>query len=74
MQPRLTYTIPEVAQLLGISRSTAYECVRRGEIPALVLGSRRVVPRAALDALLTTAAAGTAGASSDDASTGPAYW
>ena len=74
MQPRLTYTIPEVAQLLGISRSTAYECVRRGEIPALSLGRRKVIPRAALDALLTTEAASTAGASSDDASTGPAYW
>ena len=29
---RLTYTVTEVATLLGISRTTAYECVRRGEI------------------------------------------
>lgn len=57
MPERLTYTILEVAELLGISRSTAYECVRRGEIPALALDTRRVVPRAALEALL--AAAGT---------------
>src|ERR1700741_656959 len=49
---RLTYTVPEVAELLGISRSTAYECIRRGEIPALVLGRRIVVSRAALKALL----------------------
>jgi excisionase family DNA binding protein len=50
---RLTYTVPEIAELLGISRSSAYQCVRRGEIPALVLGRRVVVARAALDALLT---------------------
>lgn len=31
---RLTYTVEEIAELLGISRSMAYECVRRGEIPA----------------------------------------
>jgi excisionase family DNA binding protein len=74
VQPRLTYTIPEVAQLLGISRATAYECVRRGKIPALSLGRRKVVPRSALDALLTAAAARIACASSDDASTGLAYW
>jgi excisionase family DNA binding protein len=50
---RLTYTVPEIAELLGISRSSAYQCVRRGEIPALVLGRRVVVARAALEALLT---------------------
>ena len=44
---RLTYTVTETAALLGISRTSAYECVRRGEIPSLTLGpacgvSRRV--------------------------------
>jgi excisionase family DNA binding protein len=55
VQPRLTYTVPEVAELLGISRSTAYECVRRGEIPALTLGRRVVISRATVDALLCAA-------------------
>ncbi len=55
MQPRLTYTVPEVAELLGISRSSAYECVRRGEIPALTLGRRVVIAKAAIDVLLGTA-------------------
>ena len=32
---RLTYTVTDTAVLLGISRTTAYECVRRGEIPSL---------------------------------------
>lgn len=49
---RCTYTVSEVAKLLGISRSSAYECVPRGEIPAVVLGRRLVVPRHAVDALL----------------------
>lgn len=51
---RMTFTVPEVAIMLGISRSTAYECVRRGEIPALVLGRRIVVTRAAVEHLLGT--------------------
>ena len=49
---RLTYTVPEVAELLGISRSSAYECVRRGDIPALTLGRRVVIAKTAIDALL----------------------
>ena len=55
MSARLTYTVPEVAELLGISRSSAYECVRRGEIPALTLGRRVVIAKTAIDALLGTA-------------------
>lgn len=51
--PRLTYTVEETAQALGISRGLAYEMVREGTLPSLRLGERRiVVPRAALDSLL----------------------
>lgn len=49
---RLTYTVTEVAQLLGISRGSAYTHVRTGEIPSITIGGRIVVPRRALDALL----------------------
>jgi excisionase family DNA binding protein len=49
MTTRRTYTVPEVAEMLGISRSTAYECVRRGEIPSLKLV---VIPRTAFEAFL----------------------
>ena len=45
MSQRLTYSVSEVAELLGNSRSTAYDCIRHGEIPALVLGRRIVVSR-----------------------------
>lgn len=49
---RLTLTVEEAAVLLGISRGLAYELVRRGEIPALRLGRRVVVPVRALEAML----------------------
>ena len=52
MTTRRTYTVLEVAEMLGISRSTAYECVRRGEIPSLKLGGRVVISRMAFEALL----------------------
>lgn len=47
-----TLTVEEVAALLGVSRSTAYEAVRRGTIPAIRLGRRLVVPTAAVLCLL----------------------
>ena len=50
--PKLTYTVTEAAELLGISRTSAYDCVRRGELPALALGRRIVIPRTELERLL----------------------
>jgi excisionase family DNA binding protein len=46
---RLTYTVEEAAALLGISRGTAYDCVRSGAIPSLTFGRRIVIPRDAFD-------------------------
>jgi len=48
----LTYTANEAACLLGISRTTAYECVRSGEIPSLTLGRRVLISRVALERML----------------------
>lgn len=47
-----TMTVTQTATVLGISRSSAYECVRRGVIPSLRLGRRIVVPTTAIEALL----------------------
>lgn len=49
---RQTLTVDEAAKALGIGRGQAYEAVRRGEIPALRLGKRLVVPRQAFERLL----------------------
>ena len=38
----LTFTVSEAARVLGISRTTAYECVRTGELRAVRLGRRLV--------------------------------
>ncbi len=46
MNERLTFTVDEVARLLGISRSGAYDSIARGEIPSLNIGRRVLVPRA----------------------------
>jgi excisionase family DNA binding protein len=48
----LVVTVTEAAEMLGISRSLAYELARTGQLPSLRLGRRLVVPRAALVSLL----------------------
>ena len=50
---RRTYSIDEAAQLLGIGRNQAYEAAKRGDIPVIRIGARRMlVPKVALDRLL----------------------
>ena len=53
---RRTYTVTEAATVLGISRTSAYERVRAGDLPALRLGRRIVIARAVVDAFVTGAA------------------
>lgn len=47
-----TYSVMEAARILGISRNSAYEGVRRGEIPVIRVGGRILVPAATLNRLL----------------------
>jgi excisionase family DNA binding protein len=54
---RRTYTVDEAAGVLGISRSTAYECVRTGELPSLRFRRRIVIPAHALEQLIASGAA-----------------
>jgi excisionase family DNA binding protein len=49
---RATYSIPEAAQIIGIGLSLCRELVKKGEIPAKVLGRRVVIPKKALDSWL----------------------
>jgi excisionase family DNA binding protein len=49
---QLTFTIQEAAEVLGISKSSAYEAAHRGELPVLRFGRRLVVTRVTLEALL----------------------
>ena len=54
-EERLTLTVEEAAEALGISRPTAYEAIQTGEIPHIRIGRRILVPRAALEKLLANA-------------------
>ncbi len=47
-----TVTVPVAAQVLGISRATAYEGVAAGTIPSVRIGRRLLVPVAAIRRLL----------------------
>jgi excisionase family DNA binding protein len=52
IEPRRTYTIPEAGQRLGVGRNSAYDAAKRGEIPTIKIGRRRVVPGELLDRLV----------------------
>ena len=53
MSERLTYTVEEAGRLCGIGRAAAYAACRSGDLPAVRLGRRWVIPRARLLALLS---------------------
>jgi excisionase family DNA binding protein len=52
MSEREVFSVDEVAERLGLSRNSAYEAVRKGEIPSVRIGRRILVSRVALDRLL----------------------
>jgi excisionase family DNA binding protein len=52
----LTFTVEQAGEALGIGRNLAYEAVERGEIPSVKIGRRVLVPRAALEEMLRSAA------------------
>jgi excisionase family DNA binding protein len=47
-------TVVEVAKILRIGRLTAYQAIERGEVPSIRIGRRILIPRMALEQLLTT--------------------
>ena len=49
---RLTLTVEEAGELLGISRALAYEMARTGRLPTLRFGKRIVVPKKAIEGML----------------------
>lgn len=49
------FTVTQVAQLLGLSRSNAYARVQDGSIPSVRVGGRILIPKRALERLLDSA-------------------
>ena len=52
---RLTMTVPEAAQKLGIGHNQAYQAARSGELPTIRIGNRILVPVSALENKLLSA-------------------
>jgi excisionase family DNA binding protein len=48
----ITLSVEEAARLLGISPGLAYELVHRGELAAIRLGRRILVPRHVIESLV----------------------
>ena len=55
MGEKKVITIMEAAKELGISKGSAYEAARSGQIPTIRIGRRLIVPRAAFDKMLEQA-------------------
>jgi len=45
---KLCYTIPEAAELIGVSRNHGYELARRGELPIVKMGKLKFVSKVKL--------------------------
>jgi excisionase family DNA binding protein len=52
MTERATFDVDEAAKILGLSRNAAYAAVAAGQLPAIRLGRRIVIPRAVLERML----------------------
>lgn len=50
---QLTLTVGEAAAILRLSRAFTYELVARGELPSVRFGRRIVIPRIAIERILT---------------------
>ena len=54
--PRLALSFDEVARLLGVHPLTVRRAVELGQLPAVEVGRRRLVPKQALEELLASPA------------------
>jgi excisionase family DNA binding protein len=54
---RSTLSVEEAADVLGLSRASGYAAAKAGDIPVIRIGRRMVVPRHALERLLTSVSA-----------------
>lgn len=47
---RITFSVTEAAEVLGVSRSFMYQLVKENRIPSFKLGNRRLIPKESLEA------------------------
>jgi excisionase family DNA binding protein len=47
------FTVDEVARILRIGRISAYQAIERGDVPSIRIGRRILIPRMALEQMLS---------------------
>jgi len=52
---RSSFSIREAAEILGISSYSAWAAAKRGDLPVVTIGRRKIVPRVRLERLLAGA-------------------
>jgi excisionase family DNA binding protein len=50
-----TISVEDAGRVLGLSRGSAYAAARSGDLPTIRFGKRLLVPKAALEKLLSSA-------------------
>ncbi len=56
-EPALLYRVSDAASMLGISRTNVYHLMNNGVIGSVRIGSRRLIPRSALESFVEGLAA-----------------
>jgi excisionase family DNA binding protein len=52
---RLTYSIDELAETLGVSRDLINDALAMGQVKSIKVGRRRLIPASEVDALMKSA-------------------
>jgi excisionase family DNA binding protein len=53
---RAAFSVAETARLLGVCEASVYRALKRGELQAVMLGGRRLIPAYSIEKLLTARA------------------
>ena len=51
--PRAAFSVQETAEQLGVCPASVYRALKRGDLVAVTLGGRRLIPASSIDKLLT---------------------
>ena len=54
MESKLLYSVEEAAHVMGLSRTRIFDLIGAGEIDSVKIGRSRRVPRAALEAYISS--------------------
>jgi excisionase family DNA binding protein len=51
---RMAFSVQETADRLGVCPASIYRALKRGDLEAVTLGGRRLIPRRSIEKLLST--------------------